>query len=161
DGIAQPSAHRLRDSGGTPDTQYVAMGYLDRVDLFDHQFFGLSLREAELMDPHQRLVLQLAHEAIENAGYAPGRLRGSRTAVVLSEASSEYQSLVQGSDPQQILGSLTAAIAARVSYLLDLVGPALVVDTACSSSLSAVAQAARLVRDGDVDLALAGGVMVQ
>src|SRR5262249_25910762 len=61
DGIAQPSAHRLRDSGGTPDTQYVAMGYLDRVDLFDHQFFGLSLREAELMDPHQRLVLQLAH----------------------------------------------------------------------------------------------------
>ncbi|MGH3898800.1 MAG: beta-ketoacyl synthase N-terminal-like domain-containing protein, partial [Pseudonocardiaceae bacterium] len=125
------------------------------------RFFGLSLREAELMDPHQRLVLQLAHEAVENAGYAPRQLRGSRTAVVLSEASSEYDDLFQGSDPQQLLGSSPAAIAARVSYLLDFVGPALIVDTACSSSLIAVAQAVRMLRDGDVDLALAGGVSVE
>ncbi|MFN2496068.1 MAG: condensation domain-containing protein [Pseudonocardiaceae bacterium] len=159
--IGQPSSCRIQHSGTCPQTPYLPMGYLARVDLFDHRYFGLSLREAELMDPHQRLALQLAHEAVENAGYAPRQLRGSRTAVVLSAADAGYQDLFAGSDPQQVLGSSSAAIAARVSYLFDFAGPALVVDTACSSSLSAVAQAVWMLRDGNADLALAGGVSVQ
>ncbi|MFF3484391.1 amino acid adenylation domain-containing protein [Streptomyces sp. NPDC002701] len=161
DGIGEPDPDRVRHTGGVPGASYLAMGYLDRVDLFDHAFFGVSRREAELMDPHQRLALHLAHRAVEHAGYAPGRLRGSRTAVVLAEAEPTYESLVPKDDPQHILGTLSAAISARVSYLLDLAGPSLVVDTACSSALAAVAQAVRMLRCGDADLALAGGVSVQ
>lgn len=161
DAIGQPTPDRVHNTGGTPDRHYLDVGYLDRIDLFDHRFFGISLREAELMDPHQRLVLQLAHQAIENAGYATARLRGSRTAVLLTEASSDYQYLLDGVDPQQVLGVLSAATAARISYLLDLVGPALVVDTACSSGLTALAEAVRMLRDGTADLALVGGVSVQ
>jgi amino acid adenylation domain-containing protein len=160
DAVGQPDADRVRYTGGTPGTRYVSISYLDRVDLFDHRFFGLSLREAELMDPHQRLLVQLAHRAVENAGYAAGRLRGTRTAVVLGEATSEYQNLVDDDDPQRLLGGLPAALAARVAYLLDLVGPAVVVDTACSSSLTALADATRMLRDGVADLALVGGISV-
>ncbi|GAA4812197.1 amino acid adenylation domain-containing protein [Streptomyces ziwulingensis] len=161
DGIGRPGADRVRHTGGVPGVSYLPMGYLDRVDLFDHAFFGISRREAELMDPHQRLALQLAYQAVEHAGYAPGRLRGSRTAVVLAETDPTYESLVPKDDPQHVLGTLPAAIAARVSYLLDLAGPSLVVDTACSSALAAVAQAVRMLRCGDADLALAGGLSVQ
>ncbi|WP_221361229.1 non-ribosomal peptide synthetase [Streptomyces beigongshangae] len=161
DGIGQPGPDRVRHTGGALGTSYLPMGYLDRVDLFDHAFFGISRREAELMDPHQRLALQLAHRAVEHAGYAPGRLRGSRTAVVLAEVDPTYEGLVPKDDPQHILGTLPAAVAARVSYLLDLAGPSLVVDSACSSALAAVAQAVRLLRCGDADLALAGGLSVQ
>ncbi|MEV7141499.1 amino acid adenylation domain-containing protein [Streptomyces tauricus] len=161
DGIGQPGADRVRHTGGVSGAPYLTMGYLDRVDLFDHAFFGISRREAELMDPHQRLALQLAHRAVEHAGYAPGRLRGSRTAVVLAEVDPTYESLVPKDDPQHILGTLPAALSARVSYLLDLAGPSLVVDTACSSALAAVAQAVRMLRCGDADLALAGGLSVQ
>ncbi|QKW24874.1 amino acid adenylation domain-containing protein [Streptomyces seoulensis] len=161
DGIAPPTADRVRLHGAPPGDRYLSLGHLDRIDLFDHAFFRISRREAELMDPHQRLVLQLSHRAVESAGYAVGRLRGSRTAVCLAHTDSLYGTLCPGDDPQGILGTLSAATAARVAYLLDLVGPALVVDTACSSALAAVAQAVRALRCGEADLALAGGISVQ
>ncbi|WP_245949686.1 condensation domain-containing protein [Saccharothrix carnea] len=159
--IGQPSPTRVRHTGGTTGTRYLPMAYLDRIDLFDHRFFGISRREAEMMDPHQRLLLQLAHEAIENACLAPGSLRGSRTAVVLGHSQSDYETLYQGEDPHQTLGALSASSAARVSYHLDLTGPAYVVDTACSSSLTALAGAVDALRHGTADLALAGGVSVR
>src|SRR5258708_7648076 len=83
DSVRVPAPDRVRHAGGTPGSAYVPGGYLDRVDLFDHQYFGLSLAEAQAMDPHQRLGLHLVHEAVENAGYAPSRLRGSATAVIV------------------------------------------------------------------------------
>ncbi|OKI32047.1 peptide synthetase [Saccharothrix sp. CB00851] len=159
--VGQPSPTRVRHTGGTAGTEYVPMAYLDRIDLFDHRFFGISRREAEMMDPHQRVLLQLAHEAIENACLAPGSLRGSRTAVVLGHSQSEYESLYQGDDPHQTLGALSASTAARVSYHLDLIGPAYVVDTACSSSLTALAGAVDALRHGTAELALAGGVSLR
>ena len=161
DGIAPPTPERVLQHAAPSGDRYLHLGYLDRIDLFDHEFFRISRREAELMDPHQRLVLQLAHQAMENAGYAAGQLRGSRTAVCLAHADSLYETLCEGGDPQGILGTLPAATAARVAYLLDLVGPALVLDTACSSALVAIAHAVRAVRCGDADLALAGGISVQ
>nr|WP_328809496.1 condensation domain-containing protein [Saccharothrix sp. 6-C] len=106
-------------------------------------------------------MLQLAHEAIENACLAPGSLRGSRTAVVLGHSQSDYETLYQGDDPHQTLGALSASSAARISYHLDLTGPAYVVDTACSSSLTALAGAVDALRKGTADLALAGGVSVR
>jgi amino acid adenylation domain-containing protein len=161
DSIRPPGAQRVRQAGEPVDVDYLPMGYLDRIDLFDHDFFGISPREAEAMDPHQRLLLHLAHEAVEDAGYAPGRLRGSSTGVFLGTHQTDYQTLYQDFDPQQILGSLPSASAARLAYVLDLHGPAVVVDTACSSSLAAVALAVDGLRGGEVDLALAGGVSLR
>ena len=161
DAVGQPGVERLHHCGGSPGTSYVPMGYLDRIDQFDHGFFGISLREAEFMDPHQRLVVQLAHRAIENSGYAPGELRGSRTSVILGYSRSDYDTLFEDEDSQQLLGSIGASLAARISYLFDLVGPALVVDTACSGSLTAVAQAVQALRTGDAELALAGGISLR
>jgi amino acid adenylation domain-containing protein len=161
DAVGQPGAERLHNCGGTPGTRYVPMGYLDRIDQFDHAFFGISLREAEFMDPHQRLILQLAHHAIESSGHAPRELRGSRTAVILGYARSDYDTLFEDDDSQQLLGSIGASLAARISYLFDFTGPALVTDTACSGSLTAVAQAVRSLRAGEADLALAGGISLR
>lgn len=159
--VGQPSPTRVRHTGGRAGATYLPMAYLDRIDLFDHRFFGISRREAEMMDPHQRLLLQLAHEAIENACLAPGSLRGSRTAVVFGHSQSDYETLYQGEDPHQTLGALSASSAARVAYHLDLTGPAYVVDTACSSSLTALAKAVEELRRGTADLALVGGVSVR
>ncbi|WP_078965938.1 non-ribosomal peptide synthetase [Streptomyces aureocirculatus] len=156
--IREPDKERVHYAGAPTGIDYLKMGYLSRIDLFDHRFFGLSLREAELMDPHQRMAAQLAHQAFENACYAPGALKGSRTAVVLSAPEPHYATLYTGDDPQQLLGAHPSAVAARVAYLFDLAGPSLVVDTACSSSLTAIAVAVENLRSGQADLALAGGL---
>ncbi|MEV5712630.1 condensation domain-containing protein [Amycolatopsis mediterranei] len=161
DVVGQPDPDRLRENGFAAGPGYLPMGYLDRIDRFDHRFFGVPPAEAAWMDPHQRLILQLAHEAIENACYAPQALRGSRTAVVLGSSRSDYEDLFDEEDPQQILGIIGAALAARISYRHDFTGPALVLDTACSGSLVAVAHAVALLRSGAAELALAGGVSVR
>lgn len=161
DSVRVPAPDRVRHAGGTVDATYVPGGYLDRIDLFDHQFFGLSLAEAQAMDPHQRLGLHLVHEAAENAGYAPGRLRGSATAVIVGAPNQAYAAGYTDDDPNQILGSLPAAMAARIAYLFDFAGPTLVVDTACSGSLAAVALAVEKLRAGQAELAVAGGVSLE
>ncbi|MER6798185.1 polyketide synthase, partial [Amycolatopsis mediterranei] len=161
DVVGQPDPDRLRETGFAAGSGYLPMGYLDRIDRFDHRFFGVPPAEAAWMDPHQRLILQLAHEALENACYAPQALRGSRTAVVLGSSRSDYEDLFDEEDPQQILGIIGAALAARISYRHDFTGPALVLDTACSGSLVAVAHAVALLRSGAAELALAGGVSVR
>ncbi|MDU0294922.1 polyketide synthase, partial [Saccharothrix longispora] len=160
-GVRAPGRDRVVLAGGDPGVDYLELGYLDRVDDFDHAFFGISLGEAELMDPHQRLGLQLVHEAVENAGYAPGRLRGTGTAVFVSAPDPGYAALYQGEDPRQILGSLPAGAAARISYAFGFTGPALVVDTACSGSLVAVSSAVSALRARTTDLAVAGGVNIE
>ncbi|MFF3349454.1 amino acid adenylation domain-containing protein [Streptomyces sp. NPDC002779] len=159
--VAPPSAERVRYAGGDPGTSYAPGAYLDRIDLFDHAFFGLSRHEAQTMDPHQRLALHLVHRAVENACHAPGELRGSRTAVVLSAPDPAYAGLVPDDDPQRILGTLPSASAARVAYLLDLAGPCHVVDTACSGSLAAVVLAVQQLCSGQAELAIAGGVSLR
>jgi len=161
DVVGQPDPDRLRETGFPDGPGYLPMGYLDRIDRFDHRFFGVPPAEAAWMDPHQRLILQLAHEALENACYAPHALRGSRTAVVLGSSRSDYDDLFEEDDPQQILGILTASLAARISYRHNFTGPALVLDTACSGSLVAIAHAVALLRSGAAELALAGGISLR
>ncbi|MGW0769005.1 type I polyketide synthase [Streptomyces sp. NPDC002676] len=139
-------------------------GFLDRIDQFDHEFFGISRREALAMDPHQRLTLEVAWEALENAGQAPSGLAGSRTGVFMGVASSDYVTaqIRQAEDVSAYTssGAALSFIPGRIAYLLDLRGPNLAVDTACSSSLVAVHQACQSLRAGESDLALAGGVNV-
>ncbi|MDP7702258.1 non-ribosomal peptide synthetase/type I polyketide synthase [Mycobacterium sp. TY815] len=138
-------------------------GFLSDVEFFDAQFFGISAREATAMDPQQRLVLELAWEALERAGLPPDGLEGSVTGVYLGVQSSDYGSdgySLRDLDGYRLTGRTISAVSGRVSYALGLQGPAMTVDTACSSSLVAVHLAASALRQGECDLALAGGVQV-
>ena len=158
DSIRDTSSKRKTDMGLDPDAPCQPIASLDNVDEFDHEFFNISLKEAEFMDPHQRLLLQLACAAIENSGYSLKSFRGSDTAVIISASSGDYGRLFDTSDPAAITGSLSAALAGRIAYALDLRGIALVIDTACSSSLVAIYEACQKLYLGETDCVLAGGI---
>ncbi|MEO7358796.1 MAG: beta-ketoacyl synthase N-terminal-like domain-containing protein, partial [Gemmatimonadaceae bacterium] len=148
---------------GTMNTRYG--GFLNAIDQFDPAHFGISPREAAGMDPQQRLVLEVAWEALENAGIAPDRLAGSQTGVFLGIATLDYASLMmqrgEGSlDLYSSSGGSHAVAAGRLSYILGLHGPAVAVDTACSSSLVAAHLACQSLRSGECETALAAGVNV-
>ncbi|MGZ5445522.1 MAG: SDR family NAD(P)-dependent oxidoreductase [Thermoanaerobaculia bacterium] len=137
-------------------------GALEDYDRFDPLFFNISPTEAESMDPQQRLFLQACWHSIENAGYAPRFLSGSRCGVFVGCTNSDYHQLsrqVQWS-AQGFTGSALSILAARISYFLNLQGPCVSIDTACSSSLVSIAQACDSLTSGTSDLALAGGVYV-
>ncbi|OBH19122.1 type I polyketide synthase, partial [Mycobacterium sp. E3247] len=140
-------------------------GFLDGIAGFDPEFFGISPREAVWIDPQQRLMLEIAWEGLERAGYSPAALRGSRSGIFVGVAANEYSHLlsrdsVESIEAHFITGNALNAIAGRVAFALGLEGPAVAVDTACSSSLVAVHQACQALHSGDCDLALAGGVNV-
>jgi acyl transferase domain-containing protein/acyl carrier protein len=135
-------------------------GFLDGIDLFDPEAFGIPSSEASLMDPQQRLVLQASAHAIEDAGYSLSQLAQTRTGVFVGISRNEYAA-TRGLPPDNPLtptGSALSIAANRISYVFDLLGPSLSVDTACSSSLMAVHLACRSLRAGETDYALAGGV---
>ena len=129
---------------------------------FDAEFFGVSPREAELMDPQQRLALEVSWEALEHAGVSPKSLAGSDTAVLMGVNSDDYGKLIMedlaGIEAWTGIGTSLCGIANRVSHLLDLRGPSVALDAACAASLVAVHQACQMLRAGETSLALAGGV---
>ena len=139
-------------------------GFLDEIDAFDAGFFRISRREAELMDPQQRIMLELTWECIEDAGYSPRTLSGSRTGVFIGASGSDYHSLLIGNsvaiEAHQVIGTSMAVLPNRISYFYDLNGPSLQIDTACSSSLVAVHEAVRSLREGECEQALVGGVNI-
>ncbi|MFD6797116.1 type I polyketide synthase [Streptomyces cyaneofuscatus] len=139
-------------------------GFVRDVEDFDAAFFGLSPREALSLDPQQRLVLEVVWEAIERANLRTASLEGSNTGVYIGAMSSDYDIArrwdVGSSDGYKITGNGSSLISGRVSYTLGLSGPALTIDTACSSSLVALRLACEALRNGECDLALAGGVTV-
>ncbi|MBD2898551.1 hypothetical protein amrb99_75230 [Actinomadura sp. RB99] len=139
-------------------------GFLDDVAEFDAGFFGITPREAAVMDPQQRLVLEVAWEAFEHAGIGPASLRGSRTGVFVGVSAPEYAAFTASDlaslEPFTATGAALSIIANRLSYLLDLRGPSMIVDTACSSSLVSTHLAVQALRSGEADVALAGGVNV-
>ncbi|MFJ8039161.1 type I polyketide synthase [Kitasatospora sp. NPDC096147] len=172
-GAADPAAFwRLLAEGGSAVGVYPAGrfaegerpragGYLDEVGGFDPEFFGISPAEAAVADPQQRLVLELAWEALEDAGVLPAALGGSRTGVFVGAIGADYASLAArtGSVSRHTLTGLNkGVIANRVSYALDLRGPSLTVDSAQSSSLVAVHLAVESLRTGESEYALAAGV---
>ncbi|MER7554344.1 beta-ketoacyl synthase N-terminal-like domain-containing protein, partial [Streptomyces anulatus] len=150
---ADPAVHRKR---------WAAL--LEDPAVFDAGYFGIGEDEARALDPQARLFLELAHEALERAGYAGPRRRGRRIGVFAAVGDSGYRGILErasadGSPPPAALtGNLPALVAARVSQSLDLDGPALAVDTACSSGLVALHLARRSLLDGECDLAVVGGV---
>lgn len=131
---------------------------------FDWGLLGIAPREARAMDPQQRILLELAWQALEDGGYAPHSLAGSRTGVFAGCYGDDFaHQLVWSNDVGAVdahtgTGTSHAAAVGRVAFQLNLVGPAVAVDTACSSSLVAVHDACGALRNGDCDFALAGGV---
>ena len=139
-------------------------GFVDRADEFDASLFGIAPREAIQMDPQQRLLLETTWDALEHAGQAPDRLKGSDTGVFIGvhSHSTDY-CMMQFADPSRVdafsaSGSAHNFFSGRLSYLLDLHGPSFVVDTACSSSLVAVHLAVQSLRAGECSMAIAAGV---
>ncbi|OCQ18832.1 hypothetical protein A7985_22720 [Pseudoalteromonas luteoviolacea] len=138
------------------------LGALTNYDTFDPLFFNLSPKEAMSMDPQQRLFLESCWNSIEDAGYAPQQLSGSRCGVFVGCASAGYQLQareLQVSAPG-FTGDATSILAARIAYFMNLQGPCVSIDTACSSSLVAISQACDSLTNADSDMALAGGVYV-
>jgi phthiocerol/phenolphthiocerol synthesis type-I polyketide synthase D len=137
-------------------------GFLTDVEGFDAEYFGIAPREAALMDPQQRIFLEVATAAVHHAGLTVDALRGSRTGVFAGVSASEYSQLtvadLAGVEAWTGTGAAISVIANRLSYLWDLRGPSMTIDTACSSSLVAVHQASRALRDGEIDTAVVGGV---
>ncbi|HYP24459.1 MAG TPA: amino acid adenylation domain-containing protein [Actinomycetota bacterium] len=158
DSVRALPRERVETTSVDPNLDYPTVGCLDRVDLFDHKFFNISLREAEYMDPHQRVTLELVCAAVENAGYSLASLRGTRTGVFLSAPRPEYYELFRDVDPLELLGNAPSALAGRISYVLDLHGPSLVMDAGCCGSLVAVDAACRDLLAGEARFAIAGGV---
>ena len=138
-------------------------GLIDGIDEFDAGLFGIAPREARMMDPQQRIWLETAWEALEDAGLAADSLRGSRTGVYAGASAVEYGALLSGQGVEKIdthfgTGNALNVIAGRLAFCLGLEGPALTIDTACSSSLVAIHQACQGLRSGDCDLAISGGI---
>jgi acyl transferase domain-containing protein len=133
-------------------------GFIEGADRFDPEFFGISRREACAMDPQQRIILELAWEAIERAGMAPEQLASSDTGVFVGANSIDYYGLMDGPPSRGGSGVALSIISNRLSHFFDLRGPSMTIDTACSSSLVAIDLACQSLRSGAIDTALAGGV---
>ncbi len=140
---------------------YPKRGYLkDGLDKFDAEFFNISPREATYMNPDQRLFLETAWEAIEDAGYGGDKIYGTKTGVYVGHDTTTmcYYKNMTKMDPMHLTGSWASILASRVSYLYNLSGPSLVTDTACSSGLVAVHQACKALKNKDCDMAIVGGI---
>jgi acyl transferase domain-containing protein/SAM-dependent methyltransferase/aryl carrier-like protein len=154
------SSGRVEGLSGQESATLRLGGFLKQVDRFDASFFRISAVEAELMDPQQRLALEVSWEALENAGM--GGSQPVRTGTFLGMGNADYQRMTLA-DPSRIdaftgTGAVLSAAAGRIAYTMGWEGMAIVVDTACSSSLVALHLAARSLQSRECDLAVAGGV---
>ncbi|KAH6651598.1 6-methyl salicylic acid synthase [Truncatella angustata] len=136
--------------------------FLDAIENFDPAFFGISPKEAEQMDPQQRISLEVAWEALERAGVDPKSLSGSNTAVFMGVNSDDYSKLLledlPNVDAWMGIGTAYCGVPNRISYHLNLMGPSTAVDAACASSLVAIHHGRQAIMNGESNIAIAGGV---
>jgi polyketide synthase 13 len=137
-------------------------GYLKDIKGFDSEFFAVAKTEADNIDPQQRMALELTWEALEHARIPASSLRGGSVGVYVGSSTNDYSFLAVSdptvAHPYAITGTSSSIIANRVSYFYDFHGPSVTVDTACSSSLVAMHQGVQALRNGECDVAVAGGV---
>lgn len=164
-------ASRALDAGDNKQhaPSYYPAAFLEHVDQFDHDFFHLSYNEACGMDPNQRLLLQSAWRAFEDAGYGKATLSGRKVGIFVgfnSDFDPTYRQYAEQLAPDSVellsaAGNIQSVIASRLAYVLDLKGPSLVVDTACSSCLTALHLACQSLQKKECTMALLGGVKVR
>ena len=154
---------RTEENREIESTEIMQGAYLEDIDKFDCQLFKLSPKEASLMDPNQRLLLQVVNSAIEDAGYNRSVLKGTKTGVYIGNSDDfgiNYKRLLEVSSDYHsgsiLPGNIKSVLAGRISYLYDLKGPSIVVDTACSSSLVAIDIACQDIRNGKCSQAIVG-----
>ncbi|WP_327743232.1 acyltransferase domain-containing protein [Streptomyces europaeiscabiei] len=163
DAIRRVPEDRWRDFTPYPPADALPYGgYLDDIAGFDADFFRITPREAAVMDPQQRILLEVVQEALDHAAVPAASLAGSATGVFVGVSAPEYGQLT-GADPAAVdpwapAGGALSVAAGRLAYVLDTRGPSMAVDTACSSSLVAVHHACVSLRTGESDLAIAAGV---
>ncbi|MER5209651.1 acyltransferase domain-containing protein [Streptomyces sp. NPDC002838] len=163
DAVRRVPEDRWRDFAAFPPADVPSCGgYLDDVAGFDADFFHISPREAAVMDPQQRMLLEVVHEALDHAAVPAASLAGTNTGVFVGISAPEYGQLT-GADPAAVdpwapAGAALSVAAGRLAYVLDTHGPSMAVDTACSSSLVAMHHACVSLRTGESDTAIAAGV---
>ncbi|WP_039806158.1 polyketide synthase, partial [Pelosinus sp. HCF1] len=145
-------ADRFSGKGKSP-YQY---GAIPGVSEFDPLFFEISPREAESMDPRQRLLLQESWKALEDAGYGSAQIQKSKIGMFVGVEEGDYRLLLK--EKSSITSNHNAVLSARLAYFLNLSGPNMAINTACSSGLVAVHQACQSIRQQECDTALAAGV---
>jgi len=136
-------------------------GYLDDVNAFDAEFFGISKKEAKFMDPWQRNMLETVYLALEDAGYGGQTAYGTNTGVFIGRdhaVESSYAKIAGNVHPLVLTGSYSSILASRISHTFNFQGPSIVVDTACSSALVAIHQACLALKNEQCNLAVAGGI---
>ncbi|MBR2819936.1 MAG: SDR family NAD(P)-dependent oxidoreductase [Reyranella sp.] len=158
-----PTGAYYHPSTDQPGRAYTfAAGLIDDVWGFDASAFGMSPREAEQVDPQQRHLLEITHDALAHAGIRPSTLAGSHTGVYVGASSVDYGARFfadpSAADVHMMTGNTLSIVSNRLSYSLDLHGPSFTVDTACSSSLVALSLAADAIRNGTVETAIVAGV---
>ncbi|RCX16313.1 polyketide synthase PksN [Anaerobacterium chartisolvens] len=139
---------------------YAKGSYLNEIDKFDADFFDIPPREAKYMDPHQRVFLEVAFGAIENAGYSRKKIAGTKTGVFLGKENTNisFYKNMSKADALQLTGSWESITVSRLNYFLNLKGPAMMIDAACSSGLISVHMACESIHRGECDMAVAGGI---
>lgn len=137
-------------------------GFISDVDKFDSLFFQISPREAELMDPQHRLLLEETWKAIEDAGYSPDEFKGKRCSVFVGCTDGDYQKYLTNEEINEftLSGNNLAILSARISYFLNLKGASIPINTACSSSLVATHLGCESIRNGTCELSIAAGVLL-
>ncbi|WP_371357689.1 beta-ketoacyl synthase N-terminal-like domain-containing protein, partial [Hydrocoleum sp. CS-953] len=149
-----------------PRTSYSkSAGFIEEIDKFDPLFFQISPEEAQFIEPQQRIFLEEAYHAIEDAGYAADSLKGKQCGVFVGASTfGDYIKLLAryGLETNRLVGTgnMLSVVPARIAYFLDLKGPVTVIDTACSSSLVALHQACESIQSGESEMAIAGGIAI-
>lgn len=138
--------------------RYWVGGFLDEVDKFDNEFFDILPADAKVMDPQQRLFLEMAYEAFQDAGYTREELRHTNTGVYLGDVLNEYHKIVPHVTTSAVVGNVTPFITSRVSYYYDFHGPTVNISTTCSTSLVAVHAACQALINNECDMALTGAI---
>ncbi|WDV45043.1 SDR family NAD(P)-dependent oxidoreductase [Clostridiaceae bacterium M8S5] len=164
---------RMKDAYGVSyeplvKEKIVKAAYLDEIDKFDYEFFNISYREAKLIDPTQRIFLEAVWSTLEEAGYGGENIKGSNTGIYVGHSNDlrlDYYRYVQAVNNKayenlSLPGNVRSVLAGRIAYILNLKGPSMVIDTACSSALVAIHLASKAIKNGDCDMAIAGGIKI-
>lgn len=158
DCIAEVSENRKRLLGLEPDADCIQLGSIEDIDCFDHKYFGIPSKEADFMSPEQRLGLELATEAVLNAGYSLEQFRGKNCGVLVSSSEIAYNKERAASTSLSVLGNMKLMICGKIAYFLDLRAANAMYDAGCSSSLAAIHDACMKLMTEEWEYALVGGI---